>query len=147
MKKLNRTEIVTLAKRILEEVNEVNEKYNKSIINSKVYQDEVEKIKSQDPTLKVKAEIEKLLKVEFGSKYETKVGFTVSSKDEIINNKINKELVDLRIKSIKPIYHIKNSDWESMPREMQKVIDDITIAQIDITDTHMLINTIKAGLL
>lgn len=147
-KKLNRTEIATLAKRILQEVNEVNQVYNESVKADPKYIAELEKIKSQDPCVKIKEDAEKALKVIFGKKWNENINFNISLNNyHEITNKIKNEINDLNDKSLKKIYNTSLSPVYLSNKDLDRIIDDITISQITISDVQLLINSIKAKLL
>jgi hypothetical protein len=140
-KKLNRTEIATLAKRIIEEVNDVNKAYNDTVITSPAYIAEIARIQNQDPIWVLRENFKKELKIALGTNYEDVTYFSLQAqKGELYKkaNEVNKELKDYSKSVLKPIL--------SLDSNQQRIIDDITIAQIDITDVQLLINTIKAKL-
>jgi len=149
-KKLNRIEIATLAKRILEEVNEVNQKYNNTVKASPTYIAEIERINAQDPLKAIKDQFIKELKIKFGTKYDEEVRFELNSysssnvrkEEESILNEI-KKYNDSQLKKVIK-YNNRGNEYRD---SIEKIIDDITIAQIDITDVQLLINTIKSKLL
>ena len=147
-KKLNRTEIATLAKRILEEVNEVNQKYNETVKASPTYIAEIERINNQNPLIAIKNQFIKELKIKFGTEYAKEVSFSLGSQYNGTLKKleidITNEINEYNKIHLKTIYHYQSTVWEI---KLEKVIDDITIAQIDITDVQLLINTIKSKLL
>lgn len=142
-KKLNRTEIATLAKRIIEEVNEVNKAYNETVKVSPTYIAEIAKIEAKNPLKSIKESFIKELKIQFGTEFEKEVNFSLNANYngplEKLSLSIIKEKEDYNKSVLKPILTLDNNQ--------QRIIDDITIAQIDITDVQLLINTIKAKLI
>jgi len=142
MKKMNQTEIKAVAKKILKEVNEVNKVYNDTIINSQPYKDEIERIKNQNPLIKIREDFKKQLKIVFGTNYEDEVSFSLSSayhsKQRDLESTISDEVKDYKDKVLKPLYLVDCGD------QFNNIIEEITIAQITVADIQLLINSIKS---
>lgn len=151
-KKLNRTEVKVLARRILQEVNEINEAYNAALITSPAYLAEVKRIEDQDPLLSLRQDLEKQAKIALGTGVLGKTvelsvhGIAGGSfrKREI---EIEKELEDFKLSGLKRIYntYAYKSYYEN--KVLNRIEEDITISQITMSDVHMMINTIKATLI
>lgn len=151
MKKMNQTEIKAVAKKILKEVNEVNKVYNDTIINSQPYKDEIERIKNQNPLIKIQEDLEKQLKVALGSNYKDNVSLNLSPVNNGIYKevilKVEKETLEYKKKALKPLYsETVSCNWITN-EAYDNIIEEITIAQITISDIQMLINSIKSKLI
>ena len=70
MKKLNKYEIKAVAEKIIDDVNAINEKYNEGVLKSKTYLDKIDDIQSKCPNYIAKKEIEKSLKLLYGTDYK-----------------------------------------------------------------------------
>ena len=145
MKKMNQTEIKAVARKILKEVNEVNKVYNDTVVNSQPYKDEIERIKNQNPLIKIREDFKKQLKIVFGTNYEDEVGLSVTSayksNQSELESKISVELNEYNNKVLKPKYSLESGE------QYDNIIEEITIAQITISDIQMLINSIKSKLI
>lgn len=154
-KKLNRSEIDTIARKILKEVNEVNSVYNDGIKASQAYLDAIDKIQSKDPLYKAKKELEKQVTIQLGSNWQNDVVFSLYPEKQSMDNKyykikkeVDKEIIEFNKTQFKKIHSIPTDSWGRESNEIYKqIVDDITIGQIDITDIQLLVNTIKAKLL
>ncbi len=145
MKKMNQTEIKAVARKILKEVNEVNKVYNDTIINSQSYKDEIERIKNQNPLIKIREDFKKQLKITFGTNYEDEVNLSLSSsyhsKQRELESIISDEIKIYKDKTLKPVYPTESGE------QYHNIIEEITIAQITISDIQLLINSIKSKLI
>lgn len=143
-KKMNQVEVKAIAKKIIREVNEVNTVYNESVLKSKAYLDEVEKIKSKETLMALREKFKKELKIAFGTKYDQEIDFSLSTKwgSEMRkkDSEIDKELSDFKKKSLKKIINDHGEQYDL-------IVEEITIAQITVSDVQLLINSIKAKLI
>lgn len=151
-KKLNKTEIETIAKTILQQVNEVNKVYNETIKTTPAYIAEISKIESKNPLIKITGELEKQVTIALGSNWKDDLKLSLYASEA--NNKYDKILKEIKkekeeyIKSVsKIIYYIPYDSWSKQNNTIfQSIVDEITLAQITTTDIQLLINTIKAKL-
>lgn len=142
-KKMNQVEVKAIAKKIIREVNEVNTVYNESVLKSKTYLDEVKRIENQSKVKEIEEKIEKEIKIAFGSKYKDELYFYIrtnsGSKLSEKENEVRKELNDFKNKSLKEIISDHGNKYDL-------IVEEITIAQITVSDIQLLINSIKAKL-
>lgn len=150
-KKLNRSEIEAIAKRILEEVNEVNIKYNEAKKLDPVYLAEIEKINVKNPLVLLKQELSKAIKISMGTNWEDDIQLHLganSQKYKDLESSIKKEKEEYIKSQMKVIYSIPRNSWDKENNKVYRtLVDDITISQITISDIQLLINTLKAKLI
>lgn len=158
MGKLNKTEIVAIARKIMMEVNEKNLQYNEKVKSDPAYIAEIQRLENLDPTVKLTEDFEKQLKIQFGAKYEKHVNFTLALawknplKDEIKDkiNEFNKTQLKLAVNKDHVKYLGTSNNYgltSDFINQFEFVKDELTIGQIDISDIQTLINSIKAKLI
>jgi len=149
--KLNKTEIKAVAKKILADANEINSKYNESVINSQVYKDEINRLESLKPLNRTTEDFIKELKIRFGTNYSEEIDFSLTTK---YGSKARKQIEDVKenikayIKSqTKTIYTVPVTEYDERNNQsFQNIVNEIIIAQIDVKDIKTLMNTIIAKL-
>ena len=150
MKKLNKYEIKAVAEKIIDDVNDVNKKYNEGVLKSKAYLDKIDDIQSKCPSYIAKKEIEKSLKLLYGTDYEKSMKFSLSpqGKNSEKVNEVTKELDEYKKSVLKPILSKTEYSWNSRPSEkLIEIQNQIIVAQIDATDLQTVCNLIKASLI
>ena len=150
MKKLNKYEIKAVAEKIIDDVNAINEKYNEGVLKSKTYLDKIDDIQSKCPNYIAKKEIEKSLKLLYGTDYEKsiKFSFSLQGKNQEKVNEVNKELNDYKNSVLKPILCKTEYSWNNKPSEkLIEIQNQIIVAQIDAADLQTVCNLIKASLI
>lgn len=152
-KKLNKSEIETIAKTILQQVNEVNKVYNETIKTSPTYIAEINRIESRNPLTKLIGELERQVTISLGSNWKDDLKLSLYSSEA--NNKYDKILKEIKkekeeyTKSVsKTIYSIPRDSWDKQNNvTYNNIVDEIILAQITTTDIQLLINSIKAKLI
>lgn len=150
MKKLNKYEIKAVAEKIIDDVNAINEKYNEGVLKSKTYLDKIDDIQSKCPNYAAKKEIEKSLKLLYGTDYEKSIKFSLSpqGKNQEKVNEVNKELNDYKNSVLKPILCKTEYSWNNKPsQKLIEIQNQIIVAQIDAADLQTVCNLIKASLI
>ena len=150
MKKLSKYEIKAVAEKIIDDVNAINEKYNEGVLKSKAYLDKIDDIKSKCPNYIAKKEIEKSLKLLYGTDYEKSMKFSLSAqgKNSEKVTEVSKELADYKKSVLKPILSKTEYSWNNDPSEkLIEIQNQIIVAQIDATDLQTVCNLIKASLI
>lgn len=150
MKKLNKYEIKAVAEKIIDDVNAINEKYNEGVLKSKTYLDKINDIQSKCPGYIAKKEVEKTLKLLYGTDYEKSIKFSISLQGKTSEKakEIEKELYDYKKSVLKPILSKTEYNWNSRPSEkLIEIQNQIIVAQIDAADLQTVCNLIKASLI
>ena len=150
MKKLSKYEIKAVAEKIIDDVNAINEKYNEGVLKSKTYLDKIDDIQSRCPEYIAKKEIEKSLKLLYGTDYEKSIKFSISpqGKNSEKVTEVSKELADYKNSVLKPILRKIKCSWNNEPSEkLIEIQNQIIVAQIDAADLQTVCNLIKASLI
>lgn len=119
-KKLNKFEIKSLARTIINEANESINLQNETTKNSKKYLDEVQKIKDANPLNKLEKEFRKLAKIELGTKEGEALYISVGKTYDDFNNKEREDLRELDKKSLKKYPSIS----------LESLEDELILAQV-----------------
>lgn len=150
MKKMTKYELVAVTKKIINDVNEINQKFNESLKASKSYISKIDAIKSKSPLFKAEKEIEKAMKITQGTNYEDcfSVKVTCLGNTLVFQKEVEEEIREYKLSVFKRIIKIKNYDWDKeYSREFNEVLDKLIIAQVDASDLQTMCNTIKASLI
>ena len=147
---MTKYELVAVTKKIINDVNEINQKFNESLKASKSYISKIDAIKSKSPLLKAEEEIEKAMKITQGTNY--KDGFSVKvtclGNTSIAQRKVEDEITEYNLAVFKRIIKIRESSWsKEYSSEFNEVLDKLIIAQVDASDLQTMCNTIKASLI
>lgn len=149
MKKLNKYEIKAVAEKIIDDVNDVNKKYNEGVLKSKTYLDKVNDIQSKCPEYVAKEQVEKTLKLLYGTDYEKSMKFSINPQGEVRKkvDEVRMELINYNKSIFKPIIEKYECSWKTTSSAKSlEIQNQIIVAQIDATDLQTLCNTIKASL-
>lgn len=149
-RKLNKYEIKAVAEKIIDDVNAINEKYNEGVLKSKTYLDKIDDIKSKCPKNIAKKEIEKALKLLYGTDYEKSIKFDVfpQGKNAEKSYDVEEELNDYNKSVLKPIISKTEYSWSSKPSaQFLDIQNQIIVGQVDATDLQTVCNLIKAKLI
>lgn len=119
-KKLNKFEIKSLARTIINEANETINLQNETTKNSKKYLDAVQKIKDANPLNKLEKEFRKLAKIELGTKEGEELEIKVGSYSNEFYRKEKEDLNELNKKSLKKKINIS----------LEKLEDELILAQV-----------------
>lgn len=145
-KKMNQGEVRAVVSKIIREVNEINDTSNKVLKLTPKYIADTEAIKSKSIVYDLEKEIENLIKIKLGTGMRDDVSISLSSKR---NSKLreNEEDVNKKIKEYDSKYLKSELDnWEGS-KDFKKIYEEIIIAQIDMSDVNLLINSIKSKLI
>ena len=150
MGKLLRVEITTMAKRIVKEVDNNNKQYNIDVVNSHEYQQAIKEIKSKSTLIGAVKTLERSLRSKLGNNFadivELKLTPVRGSQIEAQENVIKKEIADYQKTVFKPRFYRYVDSEDMNDNVIQRVVDDITIAQMSITDVQDIITEVTKTL-
>lgn len=147
---MTKYELVAVTKKIINDVNEINKKYNEKLATTKTYIDGLAAIEDKYPSRVIMNELDKQMKINHGTNYTEKFTVTVSlgADQKLIEEdlkKQRKEYIDARKKEMIDLY---TSRWDNKHSErFNDIMDSLIINQVDASDLQTLCNTIKASLI
>ena len=141
-KKLTKTEIKSLARKIVKEAIEINKKNNETVRASKVYLDQLNALQSSNPLEAIKKQFEKELKIKFGTNYSDEINFSISSNYKSAlrktENDISQKITELNNKYLKPVYFTDSG--------LLDIEDELILSQTTVSDVAILERTVLAKL-